>query len=318
MRTLEEVDMNETTINRPARSEAASPLQIDLARRILERIRDSGWTVGTRVSVPDLARTFGVSRSPVSAALELLVAQGILSPFETRGLQLARDVADLDPEDILPSSPLEELYRRMMRERALGQLPQEVSEAELMPRYQVSRGVVRKLLLRFAAEGLVQRLPGHGWRFADTLVGEDAYRESYEFRMAVECAALRSPMFNAGPQQLAPVRRAHERILAIVSTGKTLIGGDEWFRINASFHEGLAACSGNRFLADAVRQQNNLRRLQESAGFEELPAERIEQSCREHLAILDAVEAGEIEWAEALLRQHLRQASEFASPQRSI
>jgi len=30
----------------------------------------------------------------------------------------------------------------------------------------------------------------------------------------------------------------------------------------------------------------------------------LEQSCREHLAILDAVEAGEIEWPEALLRQH--------------
>jgi DNA-binding GntR family transcriptional regulator len=288
-----------------------------LARRILERIRDAGWTVGTRISVPDLARTFGVSRSPISAALELLVARGILTGLETRGLQLALDVAELDPEAILPNSPLENLYRRMMKERALGELPQDVSEAELMPRYQVSRGVIRKLLLRFAAEGLAQRLPGHGWRFAESLVGDDAQRESYEFRIAVECAALRSLTFRADPLQLAPVRRAHERILSIILAGKGLAGGDEWFRINASFHEGLAACSGNRFLVDAVRQQNNLRRLQESAGFEQLPAERLEQSCREHLVILDAVEAGEIEWAEALLRQHLRQASEFAAPPRT-
>ncbi|MBN9217965.1 MAG: GntR family transcriptional regulator [Mesorhizobium sp.] len=309
--------MNKDATVQSSSASAASPLQIDLARRILERIRDSGWTVGTRISVPDLARTFGVSRSPISAALELLVAQGILTAFETRGLQLARDVAELDPETVLPSSPLEDLYRRMMRDRSLGELPQDVSEAELMPRYQVSRGVIRKLLLRFAAEGLVQRLPGHGWRFAESLVGDDAYRESYEFRIAVECAALRSPIFHADPQILTPVRRAHERILSTILDGKSLAGGDEWFRINASFHEGLAACSGNRFLADAVRQQNNLRRLQESAGFEQLPGERLKQSCREHLAILDAVEAGEVEWAEALLRQHLRQASEFASPNRA-
>ncbi len=292
--------------------EGPSPLQIDLARRILERIKDSGWGPGTRVSAPELARIFGVSRSPISAALELLTDQGILEPMETRGLQVARDVSGIDPEEILPSSPLEELYRRMMRERALGDLPQEVSEAELMPRYGISRGVVRKLLLRFAAEGLAQRLPGHGWRFADSLVGGDAYRESYEFRIAVECAALRSPHFKADPQQLAPIRRAHERIVA-ESRGTT--GGDEWFRINAAFHETLAACSGNRFLTEAVRQQNNLRRMQESAGFEELPTERVEQSCLEHLAILDAIEAGEMEWAEALLRQHLRQASEFATPE---
>ena len=32
------------------RGEAASPLQIDLARRIIDRIRDSGWGVGTRIS----------------------------------------------------------------------------------------------------------------------------------------------------------------------------------------------------------------------------------------------------------------------------
>lgn len=295
-----------------SQGEGPSPLQIDLARRILERIKDSGWGPGTRVSAPELARIFGVSRSPISAALELLTDQGILEPMETRGLQVARDVSGIDPEEILPTSPLEELYRRMMRERALGELPQEVSEAELMPRYGISRGVVRKLLLRFAAEGLAQRLPGHGWRFADSLVDRDAYRESYEFRIAVECAALRSPHFKADPQQLAPIRRAHERIVA-ESRGTT--GGDEWFRINAAFHEILAACSGNRFLTEAVRQQNNLRRMQESAGFEELPTERVEQSCLEHLAILDAIEAGEMEWAEALLRQHLRQASEFATPE---
>lgn len=293
-----------------ALNEGASPLQIELARRILERIKDSGWEIGTRISAPGLARAFGVSRSPVSAALDLLVSQGVLEPTETRGLQVARDVTAIDPENILPTSPLEELYGRMMRDRARGELPQEVSEAELIPRYGISRGVVRKLLLRFAAEGLAARLPGHGWRFVDSLVGEDAYRESYEFRIAVECAALRSPHFNADPERLLPVRRAHERVLA--EKGPT--SGDEWFRINAAFHENLAACSRNRFLTDAVRQQNNLRRMQESAGYAELPPERIEQSCREHLAILDAVEAGETEWAEALLRQHLRQASEIASP----
>src|SRR5690606_3396070 len=132
-----------------------------------------------------------------------------------------------------------------------------------------------------------------------------------EFRIAVECAALRSPRFVADQKQLLPVRRAHERILKDRGANT---GGDEWFRVNAAFHENLAACSGNRFLTDAVRQQNNLRRMQESAAFKELPAERIEQSCLEHLAILGAVEAGDIEWGEALLRQHLRQASEFRWP----
>jgi DNA-binding GntR family transcriptional regulator len=291
-----------------------SPLQIDLARRILERIRDFELGIGTRISAPELARAFGVSRSPISAALDLLVEKGVLQPTEKRGLRIASDISGMDIGELLPSSPLEDLYRRMMRERASGELPQDVSEAELMPRYGVSRGIIRKLLMRFAAEGLAQRLPGHGWRFVETLVGHQAYQESYEFRIIVECAAFRTPGFKADSEHLGQVRRAHERILR---DPRSSTGGDEWFRVNASFHESLAACSGNRFLVDSVRQQNNLRRMHESAVFRELPPGRVEQSCREHLAILDAVEAGDLEWAEAMLRQHLRQASEFRWPPRT-
>lgn len=303
--------MDDTDLSEADAADGPSTLQLDLARRIIDRIRDAGLTVGTRITALELARLFGVSRSPVSGALDLLVEKGVLQPMEKRGLRVARDVSTLDLTEILPNSPIEDLYRRMLRERAQGELPQEVSEAELMPRYGVSRGIVRKLLMRFAAEGLAQRLPGHGWRFSETLVGEDAYRESYEFRTIVECSALRTPHFKVDKEIAAQIRRSHERIL---SDPASRSGSDEWFRVNAFFHENLAGFSGNRFLTDAIRHQNNLRRMQELAAFFELPAERIEQSCREHLAILDAVESGDLAWAEALLRQHLKQALDFGSP----
>lgn len=297
----------------PESSESPSALQIDLARRILERVRDSEWRVGTRLSVPELARSFGVSRSPVSAALDLLVDKGIVQPMERRGLCVARDITDENLAELLPESPLEKLYRRIMRERALNQLPQDISEAELMPRYGVSRGVVRKLLMRLAAEGLAQRMPGHGWRFVDSLETDESYRESYEFRIIVECAALRSANFRVSEEKVEQIRRSHERILK----NHVLGSGDEWFRVNAAFHEGLAGFSGNRFLVESVRQQNNLRRMHESAAYSELPPDRIRQSCREHLAILEAIEAVDREWAEALLRQHLRQAAEYRLPESS-
>lgn len=300
--------MNDTDLSDSDAADGPSILQLDLARRIIDRIRDAGLAVGTRISAQELARLFGVSRSPITAALDLLVEKGVLQPMEKRGLRIARDVSALDLAEILPTSPFWELYRRMLRERAQGLLPQEISEAELMPRYGVSRGTIRKLLMRFAAEGLAQRLPGHGWRFAETLVGDDAHRESYEFRAIVECSALRTPHFKVNREIAAQIRRAHERILDNPTSRSS---GDAWFRVNAFFHENLAGFSGNRFLTDAVRHQNNLRRMQEAAAFLELPATRIEQSCREHLAILEAAENGDLDWAEALLRQHLKQAMDF-------
>jgi len=287
--------------------EAASPLQRELARKVLEKMRDEAWPVGTRVSEQDLAQEFGVSRSPVRAALDLLAGQGVLAAMGKRGLSVAEDVSRLDIEQLVPTSPLEQLFETMMRDRATGKLPQDISEAELIPRYGVSRGVVRKLLMRFAAEGLAQRMPGHGWRFVDTLESDDAANESYEFRIVVECAALRSPGFSADPEKIAQIRRAHERIM---KAGRKDVGGDEWFRANASFHEFLAQCSGNRFFLQAVRQQNSLRRMREHSVYYDLPRARIEQSCREHLQVLDAIEAGDLDWAESLLRHHLRQAAD--------
>jgi hypothetical protein len=88
--------------------------------------------------------------------------------------------------------------------------------------------------MRFAAEGLAQRLPGHGWRFVDTLLGEEAYSESYEFRIVIECDALRSPHFKADLEQFGQIRRAHERIRKVASS-TTIDGARFAFEPAAAF-----------------------------------------------------------------------------------
>ena len=125
----------------------------------------------------------------------------------------------------------------------------------------------------------------------------------------MECAALLSPRFRFDAERAGAIRRAHERMLA----GRLGGGGDAWFQVNADFHEGLASFSRNRFAVELVRQQNSLRRMGEAAVFEELPAERIRQSSEEHLAILDAAESGDRDWAAALLHRHLQSAARFIS-----
>lgn len=303
--------MNQEPRPHPRRIIGSEPsdLQRELARKVLARLQSECAAAGQRLSVPGLAREFGVSRSPMTGALNLLNEAGVLRPAKPRGLEIARDLTEIDVDSLLPASPLEALYRRIMRDRASGRLPQEISETELMPRYDISRGTVRKLLMRFSAEGLAKRQPGHGWRFVDMLDAETT-AESYEIRQIVECAALTSPRFRFDPERAAIIRRAHERLLS----GGAGIDGDAWFQVNADFHEGLASFSQNRFAVEIVRQQNNLRRMGEAAAFEDLPTERIRQSCEEHLAILDAAEAGDREWAAALMRRHLHGSAMFQPP----
>jgi DNA-binding GntR family transcriptional regulator len=89
----------------------------------------------------------------------------------------------------------------------------------------------------------------------------------------------------------------------------TDVSPEVWFQVNAGFHETLASWSGNRFFLQAVKRQNALRQMHQFADFAQLEPGQIAQSCREHLAILDAVEAGDRAGAVALLRAHLRGAA---------
>jgi len=79
------------------------------------------------------------------------------------------------------------------------------------------------------------------------------------------------------------------------------------FELNAEFHEGLAAASGNRFFAMAIHQQNRLRRFVNVHWT--YGAERVQVNCREHLEILARLQNGESEVAAALMRRHLELAS---------
>ncbi|HEY9346183.1 MAG TPA: winged helix-turn-helix domain-containing protein, partial [Inquilinus sp.] len=80
----------EHSVSAAEAAERASPLQLELARQIVERMRDEGWGPGMRMSEQALARTLGVSRSPIRGALDLLVAQGILEASSGRGFVVLR------------------------------------------------------------------------------------------------------------------------------------------------------------------------------------------------------------------------------------
>ena len=166
------------------KKQSGSALQLDLARQIFEQARTEGWLKGSRVPEQTLARALGVSRSPVRAALKLLEQQGFLDSEPGRGFILAREPREEGPT-LIPPSADDDLHAALLADRANGRIALQVSETELIARYQASRGQIRKAFIRLAAEGLAQRLRGHGWQFADSLDSEEALEDSYHFRMLI-------------------------------------------------------------------------------------------------------------------------------------
>lgn len=283
-----------------------STLQVELARQVMAAARRENWPAGMPLVEQRLASQFSVSRSPMRGALTLLQEQGVVAFEANRGFRFVAvpDETDDDAGEALGPSEIETLAKRILRERATGDLAQEVSERELAERFGATRGNVRKVLMSLSSQALAQRLKGNGWRFADSLDTPQAKTESYRFRLAVECAALEEPAYAADPVELAQLVTRHHAMLSSLDPRPD---ASIWLRLNADFHEALARWSGNRFFHQAVLMQNNLRLLGEASAYYRIGEERMQQSMQEHLAILDALAQGDRELAALLLRRHLSQ-----------
>jgi DNA-binding GntR family transcriptional regulator len=281
-----------------------SPLQRDLAERMLEFFSRSEIQPGDRLTEMALARQLHVSRTPVRAALAHLATLGIVENLPGRGYTLLRR-PEAPPAGTSERQGLaeERLIIAIAAERIAGALSNHVSESDLVRRYGASRPIVARALASLAEAGVLVRKPGYGWMFEPMPSDGEAFEESYRFRLLVESAALLEPAFDLDLTWAADMRRRHEAAMR-----------DEWhetasvafFAMNAGFHEGLARASGNRFLHLAIVQQNRLRRFR-NLHWTQGP-ERVVVSCRQHLEILDKLEEGDREIAAILMRRHLEGA----------
>lgn len=291
----------------PADADNFSPLQLDLARRLGSEIIAGEAPAGMRLTEQSLTARFEVSRTPVRGALRLLAKYKFVRSESNGGFVVCAGAASRRlPSIAKHGATAEGLYLTLIDDRARRLLPDAVTEKELLSRYPVQRSLLSKALVRLAADGLIEKREGYGWRFLPSLGTADAVSESYRFRLAIECAGLLEPTFQVNPELLERTRAAHRAFLKLTPDRQK----DAYLELNSMFHEMLARFSGNRFVLIATQQQNQLRKLDERAEF--FKHTRMPESCREHLEIMDAIEGGDREWAAALLRHHLSVASRRA------
>ncbi|WP_336810246.1 GntR family transcriptional regulator [Bosea sp. MMO-172] len=283
---------------------APTRLQQEIAERILQLVRDDALAAGAWLNENATAKRLGVSRTPVRAALDHLAEQGVVRRHLNKGIELIQlPVAN---ESARPPETLDLAMVRLARERENGLLPDEVSELEVMRRYELGRPEAQKLLARLADLDMVERKPGYGWRFLHEPRDQRLRDESYRFRLLIEPMVMLEPGFQLDPGWIAEMRARHVEALKRPWREASSIA---FYEMNADFHEGLAAATGNRFFHSAMRRQNQLRRLSNYDWDQGM--ERVRVNCTEHMAMLDHLEAGENEVASALMRSHLLRASKL-------
>lgn len=284
---------------------APSGLVPVLAGRVLEILTRQELAVGERLTEQSLVNELGVSRSPVRKALKYLEELGALGSSPNRGFFVAKGPGELRKIMVPTDSESDEaVYMRLVEDRLTGGVAEEVSESELMERYGLTRLQVQRVLNRMARENIIDRKPGRGWQFRPVLNDVSSHRESYRFRMIIEPAAILEPGFKIDQALFDKVRRQQ---LQLLDGGIERWTAAERFRAGADFHEAIVACSNNRFLLDALRNVNQLRRVIEyhSQTGSTQDRERMRRQCEEHLGLLDLLEAGDRMEAAHTLRQHL-------------
>ena len=173
-----------------------------------------------------------------------------------------------------------------------------LGEQQLADLFGVSRTQVREALTRLMARGIVTVSARRGW-FVIEPTPEQA-REAFEARRVIELGLLRQarvrPVSGEAIRQLREHIAREEAAIAGADVGaRSFLLGD--------FHVCLCECLGNSLLSETLRDLTARTTL---TAMLHQSSEQAEDSCSEHVLIVEALERGDLEQAEHLMQVHLQ------------
>ncbi|QDD66477.1 GntR family transcriptional regulator [Herbaspirillum seropedicae] len=173
-----------------------------------------------------------------------------------------------------------------------------LGEQQLADLFKVSRTQVREALTHLMARGIVTVSARRGWFVIEPTPAQA--REAFEARRVIELGLLRQarlrPVGDTAIGQLREHIAREEAAIAGADVGvRSYLLGD--------FHVCLAECLGNSLLAETLRDLTARTTL---TAMLHQSSEQAEDSCSEHVLIVEALERGDLEQAEQLMHDHLQ------------
>ena len=282
-----------------------------LARSIAE----GDLPAGTHLMASPLAERLSVSRPPVTRALQALADKGLILPVEGRGYMVPGTPApvkrnlhelplslgeegDRDSAPVLPGwgRILEDVAAQVLDCMPFGTFM--ISESGIGQHFGVSRTVVRDVLSRLQARGMVRKDRQSHW-----VAGPLSARmldDAQQLRRRLEPLAVASAIATLPRPELTGMR---ERIRMAISEGAAL-SQPQVDRLEADLHQRCLEAASNRLLWDMVRplQLSHVvdRLFGTYIGVHDVMAMLVE-----HRLVLDHMLIGDRSGAEAAMRFHL-------------
>ncbi|MFD5400254.1 GntR family transcriptional regulator [Streptomyces griseorubiginosus] len=177
-------------------------------------------------------------------------------------------------------------------------LPGQVYSAPaLATRFGVSATPVREAMLDLVKEGLVDTVPNKGFRVTE--VSEKQLDEYTHIRSLIEIPTVVELATTADPVSLEALRPAAREIVQAAVSGDLIA----YVEADTRFHLGLLALAGNAHLVEVV---GDLRKRSRLYGLTPLvKSGRLLASAEEHLELLDALVARDVEGVRAVMTRHI-------------
>ena len=171
-----------------------------------------------------------------------------------------------------------------------------LDERQLAQQFGISRTPVREAMAQLEREGFIRSVPRRG-----VYVVRKTKREVIEMITAwaaLESMAARLITEHASAEQIASLRK----MFATFENGALRAHLDEYSETNIEFHQSIIRMSGNSVLISLAENLfTHMRMIRRKTIVEK---DRIEKSIRDHMHIIEAIEARETVRAEELVRTH--------------
>jgi len=257
----------------------------------------SGRKLPAPLTLQSLAEHYGVSVTPVRAAVAELIDEGILKKGANRRLSPHDGQQPLHQGARAPSPPppprdVFQIISHDLVKLSLEGEPVYLREEATAEKYGISRSAIRNLFHRLAGYGVLEHFPRCGWRLRP--FRQEDLQAFLEVREVLELKALK----------LARGRLQKDELRKFLDRNKMPETADEALRIDNSLHAYIIDRSRNPYIKDFMQRHGGYYQL--LFQWESQDRETSIETIRQHREILTALIQGDWRTARKALSHHIR------------
>jgi DNA-binding GntR family transcriptional regulator len=194
----------------------------------------------------------------------------------------------------------EQIYRRLRNAIITGGIRpgSRLREVELAAMLAVSRTPLREAVARLVGDRLVRSLPQGGVEVVDV---NSERADIHEIRVSLECSAAR-----LAAQRITAAELTHLTLLIKQRAALPIEAVNERLANNSAFHDCIRHASRSPRLVDMIDGYREF--FVDAAGLSQLDEADSRRAAAEHRHIVTALQAGDPDRADQLVRRHLELA----------